>query len=94
MEKRETTIDDLAIMIKNGFDQTATKDELRDLDQRLDKLEDIQKNMFEELNAVHADVSYIRSTLNPMVHNDIAQDEAIGDLTTRVEHLEQKAKFA
>ncbi|MBI3442792.1 MAG: hypothetical protein HY007_03430 [Candidatus Sungbacteria bacterium] len=101
MEKKETTIDDLAIMIKHGFDQVATKDELRGLDQRLDfvdqrldKLEEIQKDIFEELNATHADVAYMRRTLDPMVRNDIAQDEVIENLGTRVERLEHKAKFA
>ena len=91
MDKKETTTGDLAVMIKRGFDQMATKDELRVLD---NKITGIQSDMLEELNAMHEDIRYIRRTLDPLVRNDIEQDENIEDLTTRVGHLEQKAKFA
>ena len=95
MDKKETTIDDLAAMIKHGFDQMVTKDELHDyVDRRIDEVKQIQEDILEELNATHVDVSYIRNTLSPLVRNDVAQDESIEDLDARVGNLEQKAKFA
>ena len=88
---KKTTIDDLAAMIKRGFDEvhtrldaTATKDDLH-------KVEDIQKDMLGELNATHADIRYIRSTVDKLVHSDIVHDATIQDLTSRVHRLEQKA---
>ena len=98
---KKTTIDDLAAMIKRGFDgvdkrldATATKDDFHALGQRIDKVEDIQRDMLEELNATHADVRYIRSTVDKLVHSDIAHDATIQDLTSRVHRLEQKAGLA
>ncbi len=91
---KKTTIEDLAAMIKRGFDQTATKDDFRQLDQRIDKVENIQRDMLEELNATHADVRYIRSTTDKLVQSDIVHDAAIEDLTSRVHRLEQKAGLA
>ena len=92
--QKKMTLDDLGAMIKRGFDQTATTDDFRALNQRIDKVEDIQKDMLEELNATHADVRYIRSTVDKLVLNDISQDATIQDLTARVQRLEQKAGLA
>ena len=50
--------------------------------------------MLEELNATHADVRYVRSTVDMLVRSDTAQDAAITDLTARVHRLEQKAGLA
>ena len=82
MEKNNNsmTIEDLAAMVKRGFDQTATKEDL--------------KEIWEELNNTHADVRHIRSTTDALVHSDIAQDAAIQDLTARVHRLEEKIGFA
>ena len=57
------TLEDLAVMVKRGFDTMATKDDL--------------KEIWEELNATHADVRYIRSTADALVHSDIAQEGVI-----------------
>ena len=81
---KKITIEDLAAMIKRGFDQTATKDDFH-------KVEEIQKDMLEELNTTHADIRHIRSTTDALVHSDIAQEAAIEDLISRVHRLEQKA---
>lgn len=88
------TIEDLAIMVKRGFDQTATKEDIRTLDRRIDNVASIQKDMLEEMNTMHTDIRYIRGTVNKLVQSEIAQDTAISDLTSRVHRLEQKAGFA
>ncbi len=96
MKKNNTSIiiEDLAGMVKRGFDQTATKDDVYILTHRLDRVEKIQKDMFEELNAAHTDIRHIRSTTDALVHSDIAQEAAIEDLTSRVHQIEKKAEFA
>lgn len=90
------TIEDLAIMIKRGFDQTATKDDLKELATKveLNEVKEIVRDIVEELDAMHADVLHIRNTTDGLVHSDIAQESAIEDLTSRVHVLEQKAGFA
>ena len=90
------TIDDLAVIVKHGFDAVdkrfepmATKDDLKRFATKGDL-----KDIADELNATHADVRYIRSRTDALVRSDIAEEAAITDLTTRVHRLEQKAGFA
>ena len=37
MKKKNVTIDDLALMVQKGFDETATKSELKSLETKMDK---------------------------------------------------------
>ena len=39
MSKKNITIDELAIMINNGFEKTSTKDQFLGLEKKVDKLE-------------------------------------------------------
>lgn len=105
MEKNNNpmTIEDLAIMVKHGFDQTATKDDLKELATKvelnevkvdLNNVKGIVRDIVEELNAMHADVRHIRSTTDALVHSDIVQEAAIEDLTSRVHRVEKKVGFA
>jgi hypothetical protein len=48
----------------------------------------------QELNATHEDVRYIRTTVNLLVRNDVAQDAAIKTLSARVARLEKKVGLA
>jgi len=80
-------LENLATMVKHGFDGMATKEELHNL-------HEIVQDIAEELNATHADVSYIRNTVNNLVLNDVAQDESIEKLTSRVGLLERKTGLA
>lgn len=97
------TIEDLAAMVKCGFDQTATKEDLKELATRVEllatkvELNDVKRtvrDIAEELNAMHVDVRYIRSTTDALVHSDIAQEDAIEDLTSRVHRVEKKVGLA
>lgn len=78
------TIEDLAVMIKRGFDDMATKEDLNDAKGTIG-------DIVEELDTMHTDIRHIRSTTDALVHSDIAQDVIIEDLTSRVHRLEQKA---
>jgi hypothetical protein len=69
---KPTTLDDLAAIINQGFTETQ-----RYLDQRLDGMKDVLTDVVQELNATHEDVRYIRTTMNLLVRNDVAQDAAI-----------------
>jgi uncharacterized coiled-coil protein SlyX len=91
-----TTLDDLVAMINHGFSETQ-----KHLDQRLDAMEhrlgtveQVQKDMLEELTATHGDVRYIRNTVTMLVTSDAAQDAAIKTLTARVARLEKNVGLA
>ena len=98
MVKKQTTIDDLsatienlAIMVKREFDdmtsQMAAKEDL------MATREDIReyiKEIWEELDVIHADVRYVRNTMSGLVSSDAAQDTVIQDLTIRTRRLEKK----
>jgi hypothetical protein len=93
---KPTTLNDLATMINEGFSETQ-----KHLDQRLDTMEhrlgtveQVQKDMLEELTATHGDVRYIRNTVTMLVTSDAAQDAAIKTLTTRVARLEKNVGLA
>ena len=58
------------------------------------ELTGIMKDMAEELTATHEDVRYIRTTVNLLVRNDVAQDAAITTLSARVARLEKKVGLA
>ena len=85
MDDKITTIVDLAVMVKRGFDG---------VDKRFDSVLQIQKDMLEELNATHEDVRYLKNTVGALGQSDIAHEAAIEELKTRVHRLEQKAGLA
>jgi chaperonin cofactor prefoldin len=100
---KPTTLDDLAAMINHGFTETQKYMDKRlgGMDQRLDKMDrglddmkGVLKDVVQELNATHEDVRYIRTTVNLLVRNDVAQDAAIKTLSARVARLEKKVGLA
>ena len=58
------TIENLAVMIKHGFDGVDKR--FDGVDKRIEKVENNQRNMFDEINALHADVRDIKGTLGPL----------------------------
>jgi hypothetical protein len=88
-QPQPTTLDDLAAMINHSFTeaQKHTDAQLASLE---GELTGIMKDMTEELTATHEDVRYIRTTVNLLVRNDVAQDAAIKTLSARVARLEKK----
>jgi chaperonin cofactor prefoldin len=89
---KPTTLDDLAAMINHGFTETQTyiNKRLGDMDQRLDDMKGVLKDVVQELTATHEDGRSIRTTVNLLVRNDVAQDAAIKTLSARVARLEKK----
>jgi chaperonin cofactor prefoldin len=79
-------------MINHGFTETQTYMDKRlgGMDQGLDDMKSVLKDVVQELNATHEDVRYIRTTVNLLVRNDVAQDAAIKTLSARVARLEKK----
>ena len=79
------TLEDLDMMVKRGFDQTATKDDLKQCATKADL-----QSVVEEMNAMHTDIRHIRATTDAVVRSDIGQDATLQDLTARVHRLERK----
>lgn len=52
MKKKNTTIDDLAIMINNGFEKTVTKEQFETLDFRMVKVEKDLKDIKKQLTDI------------------------------------------
>jgi chaperonin cofactor prefoldin len=88
-QPQPTTLDDLAAMINHSFTE-AQKHTDAQLASLKGELTGIMKDMTEELTATHEDVRYIRTTVNLLVRNDVAQDAAIKTLSARVARLEKK----
>ena len=88
-----TTLDDLAAMINRSFTE-AQKHTDTQLAALKGELTGIMKDMAEELTATHEDVRYIRTTVNLLVRNDVAQDAAINTLSALVARLEKKVGLA
>ena len=84
-QPKSTTLDDLTAMINQGFTETQQY-----LDTRLDEMKGVLTDVVQELHATHEDVRYIRTTVNLLVRNDVAQDAAIKTLSARVARLEKK----
>ena len=78
MVKKNITIDDLAVMIQNGFDNTATKEQLENLENKVEKIDkrlvnvekDVKEIKFDlrdissRTDKLETDVRYIENTLN------------------------------
>lgn len=50
MEKRNITIDDLAIMVKKGFDGTAKKEQVDNIEKQVENLEKWTKRRFDNID--------------------------------------------
>jgi hypothetical protein len=88
-QPKPTTLDELAVMINRSFTE-AQKHTDAQLAALRGELTGIMKDMAEELTATHEDVRYIRTTVNLLVRNEVAQDAAIKTLSARVARLERK----
>ena len=88
MAKQKMTIEDLAVMVKRGFDDTtsrmATKQDLVEL----------RKEFHERMSNVEDDVHDIKIALGPLVHVVAVLDTDVKNLNMRVNRLERKAGLA
>ena len=93
MQERMATKDDLKQLATQEALDTI-REAVAETKESVTEAKGIMQDMLEELNATHADVRYIRSTVDKLVHSDIVHDATIQDLTSRVHRLEQKAGLA
>ena len=96
MTQKKTTIEDLAQMIAKGFEQTATKEDFKHLDNRMDNFEGRMDNFegrmdnFElELSHANARLSTIESDIAD-IKRDMVNRNEFEDLMGRVKYLEIK----
>ena len=80
MKKKQVKIEDLAVMIKNGFDQTATKQELQEL----------RKDTAGMFDLMMREMRDVKITLGPLARTLAAHDVDIINLHRRVERLEKR----
>ncbi|MBU6415445.1 hypothetical protein KGQ34_04385, partial [Patescibacteria group bacterium] len=73
MAKTKMTIEQLARMVKRGFDQAATKDDLRNFATK-DDLRDFRKDMIEGFDHINAEIRDIKIVLGPLVRMVAAQE--------------------
>ena len=88
MLKQKMTIEDLAVMVKRGFDDVtsrmATKQDLAEL----------RKEFHERMSIMEDDIHDIKGALGPLVHMVAAMDTEIKNLNMRVSRLERKVGIA
>ena len=97
MAKKKFTIDDLAVMVKKGFDQTATKEEIHAITARLDGLEKKVGGLDHKMDGLEQKVDAGFFAVNrriDLLHEDIsdlpAMREELHGLRKRVERVERK----
>ena len=95
MSKQKMTIENLAVMVKRGFDDVtrrmATKEDLAELRK---EFFEVHKHFDERLRLIEDDVHDIKVALGPLVHMVAAMDTEIKNLNLRVNRLERKAGLA
>ena len=69
-------IENLAIAVKHGFNETATKQQLR--------------LVVDNVDLLRADVHDVKVTLGPLVHHVATMEREVGDLKKRVDRVERK----
>lgn len=77
MKKKNITIDDLAIMVKKGFDGTAKKEQVENVEKQVDNLEKWTKHRFDNIDR---ELKSIRKQLTGVVYR------------YELEHLESRVK--
>lgn len=92
MAKRKTTIEDLAGMMKRGFDQVASTDELATIRKEMATKQDASV-LRDEIIRVGDDVRDIKLTLGPLVRTVAALENDMRTLHMRVNRLEKKSGF-
>ena len=89
------TIENLAVMVKRGFDDVtgrmATKQDLADLRK---EFWEANKLFNDRLNLIEDNVHDIKVAFGPLVHMVAAMDTEIKNLNMRVNRLERKAGLA
>lgn len=83
MKNKRITINDLAVMVKRGFDETAKK---IDVDQRFDKIDKEIASLKAEVLSIKSDIEDLKLRMGEMVFRF-----EIKDIEKRLKKLEMKA---
>lgn len=94
MAKRKITIEDLAVLVKRGFDQTTTKEEIHELRKEVDRrfvamttaITNLAKATDDNFRHVNARLDRIRDDVSDIP----TMREELYDIRDRVERLEKK----
>ena len=98
---KKITIESLAVMIQNGFKETASKKEVDErfnavderfnaVDGKFNAVDGTFNAIVDQLDLMRADIRDIKITLGPLVHMVAALDTDVQDLQMRMKRLEQK----
>lgn len=91
MVKKQTTIDDLAVMVKKGFDYVDKR--FNDVDKRFNamdkKIDEFKSQTSDNFNYVYARLDTIEHDIQDMRGKIVYHDE-FEDLMIRVKYIEKK----
>ena len=79
-KQKKVTINDLAIMTKDGFDR---------MDEKFAQHDKIFEVMLKEIRTNQEENKYFRQSISSLNMNDLSYDKKIENLTIRVEKLEK-----
>jgi len=86
----EITLEQLAHMVQRGFEQTATKEDLKGLERRFDDVDNRFEGIERILGSIDTELKEIKTVLGPLVRTVAVMEMDIHDLQSRVERLEKK----
>ncbi|MEK7208641.1 MAG: hypothetical protein AAB677_00055 [Patescibacteria group bacterium] len=91
-EKKKVELEDLALMVKHGFD--AVDERFKKVDDQFEKIDqrfnEIHQRMDLEFGAIRSDIRDIKGTLGPLVRSMASLENDFSSLRIRVAYLEQK----
>lgn len=82
LPKKPMTLDDLALMVANGFANTATKQDLENLATKQD-LKITEESLKKDLNAINDRLKIVETKLDKALYTDMVK------LETRVKRIEE-----
>jgi septal ring factor EnvC (AmiA/AmiB activator) len=83
IKQKQVTINDLAIITKDGFDR---------MDKKFNQHDKIFEVMIKELKTIHEDNKYFRENISSLNSDGLSYNRKIDNLTARVEKLESKVQ--
>ena len=95
---KKITIETLAVMIQNGFKETASKKEMDErfnaVDGKFKSVDGTFKAIVDQMDIMSADIRDIKITLGPLVRMVAALDTDVQDLQIRMKRLEHKVALS
>lgn len=103
VKNKKITIDDLAVMIKKGFDQTVSRDEFGDFKKEMHgfkiemldfkrKSEECFLDLISRMDSVEKRLNAIENVLGPLLQVSSVLQNEIREINMRVDQLERKVE--